>query len=80
MDPQLNPALLTPGKHEAALRGWFDIACFPAPDTLHLKKIPTHRQLNLGPLRVKRRAAPVVQDRSAVELAWFRRILHSLHA
>jgi hypothetical protein len=55
-------------------------AGFPAPDTLHLKKIPTHRQLNLGPLRVKRRAAPVVQDRSAVELAWFRRILHSLHA
>jgi hypothetical protein len=55
-------------------------AGFSAPDTLHLKKTPTHRQLSLGPLRVKRRTAPAVQDRSAAELAWLKRILESLHA
>ena len=33
MDPQLNPAVLMPGRHEANLRGWFDIAYFPAPET-----------------------------------------------
>lgn len=32
-EPERNPAVLTPGRHEAALRGWFDIAYFPAPDT-----------------------------------------------
>ncbi|HZT43210.1 MAG TPA: hypothetical protein VFA07_13655 [Chthonomonadaceae bacterium] len=35
LDPQLNPAVLTPGRHEAALRGWFDIATYPAPETLN---------------------------------------------
>lgn len=33
LDPQLNPTLLTPGRHEAGLRGWFDIAYYPAPET-----------------------------------------------
>jgi len=33
LDPQLNPTVLTPGRHEAAIRGWFDVAYFPAPDT-----------------------------------------------
>ena len=33
LDPELNPAVLAPGKHEAALRALFDIAYFPAPET-----------------------------------------------
>jgi hypothetical protein len=33
LDPALNPSVLTPGRHEASLRGWFDIAYFPAPET-----------------------------------------------
>jgi hypothetical protein len=33
LTPSLNPVVLTPGRHEAALRGWFDVAYFPAPET-----------------------------------------------
>jgi hypothetical protein len=33
LDPQWNPEILTPGRHEANLRGWFDIAYYPAPET-----------------------------------------------
>ncbi len=33
LDPKLNPAVLAPGPHEASIRGWFDIAYFPAPET-----------------------------------------------
>jgi len=33
LDPSLNPALLRPNFHEAAIRGWFDTAYFPAPET-----------------------------------------------
>jgi len=33
LDPQLNPNLLLPGHHEASIRGWFDLAWFPAPET-----------------------------------------------
>ena len=33
LDPQLNPALLTPGRHFDSIRGWFDIAWYPAPET-----------------------------------------------
>src|SRR4029078_12862233 len=33
LDPQLNPALLRPGPHEASIRGWFALAYFPAPET-----------------------------------------------
>ena len=33
LHPALNPTVLTPGRHEAALRGWFDVAYFPAPET-----------------------------------------------
>jgi hypothetical protein len=33
LDPLQNPAVLTPGRHEAAIRGWFDVAYFPAPET-----------------------------------------------
>jgi hypothetical protein len=33
LDPQGNPAVLTPGRHEAAIRGWFDVAYYPAPET-----------------------------------------------
>ncbi len=33
LDPQMNPAILTPAEHEANIRGWFDIAYYPAPET-----------------------------------------------
>ena len=33
LDREKNPAVLTPGLHEAAIRGWFDIAYYPAPET-----------------------------------------------
>ena len=33
LDVALNPAVLTPGRHEASLRAWFDVAWFPAPET-----------------------------------------------
>src|SRR3989442_8774703 len=33
MDPQNNPAVLTPGAHEAGIRGWMDVAYYPAPET-----------------------------------------------
>src|SRR5205814_1134410 len=33
MDPQNNPGVLTPGAHEAAIRGWMDVAYYPAPET-----------------------------------------------
>lgn len=33
LDPVLNPNVLTPSKHEANLRGWFDLAYYPAPET-----------------------------------------------
>lgn len=33
LDPQWNPAVLTPGRHEAGIRAWFDVAYYPAPET-----------------------------------------------
>jgi len=33
LDPELNPALLIPGRHEASIRGWLDVAYYPAPET-----------------------------------------------
>jgi hypothetical protein len=33
LDPTWNPALLRTGAHEASIRGWFDVAYFPAPET-----------------------------------------------
>ncbi|HEV8605030.1 MAG TPA: hypothetical protein VGQ99_06670 [Tepidisphaeraceae bacterium] len=33
MDPQNNPAVLTPGAHEAGIRGWMDVAYYPAAET-----------------------------------------------
>lgn len=33
LDPSLNPDVLSPGKHQASIRGWFDVAYFPAPET-----------------------------------------------
>jgi hypothetical protein len=33
IDPAWNPPVLAPGVHEAALRAWFDVAYFPAPET-----------------------------------------------
>ena len=32
-DPTLNPAVLSQGTHEASIRGWFDVAYYPAPET-----------------------------------------------
>jgi len=49
-------------------------------DVLKLKNPPSHQELRLGPLRVKRRTTAVVQDRKALEKEWFDCILHSLHA
>src|SRR5213075_1162981 len=33
MDPQNNPLVLTPGVHEAGIRGWMDVAYYPAAET-----------------------------------------------
>lgn len=33
LDRESNPKLLSPGPHEASIRGWFDIAYYPAPET-----------------------------------------------
>ena len=33
LDRELNPKVLYPGDHEAAIRGWFDVAYYPAPET-----------------------------------------------
>jgi hypothetical protein len=33
LDPTWNPAVLGTGAHEASIRGWFDVAYFPAPET-----------------------------------------------
>ena len=33
LDPELNVKLLKPGRHDAAIRGLFDIAYYPAPET-----------------------------------------------
>ncbi|HEV8379205.1 MAG TPA: hypothetical protein VGP99_10175, partial [Tepidisphaeraceae bacterium] len=33
MDPQNNPAVLMPGAHEAGIRGWMDVAYYPAAET-----------------------------------------------
>ncbi|HWE01336.1 MAG TPA: hypothetical protein VG326_02925 [Tepidisphaeraceae bacterium] len=33
LDSTLNPAVLAPSAHEASIRGWFDVAYFPAPLT-----------------------------------------------
>lgn len=33
LDPSWNPRVLMPGKHEASIRGWFDVAYYPAPET-----------------------------------------------
>ncbi len=33
LDPMWNPSVLKPGRHEASIRGWFDVAYYPAPET-----------------------------------------------
>ncbi len=33
LDPTWNPKVLSPDRHEAAIRGWFDVAFYPAPET-----------------------------------------------
>jgi len=57
-----------------------ELAGFPARDELELKHPPTHRELRLGPLRLKLRASGPQPDRSELERGWFDRILRKLHA
>lgn len=52
----------------------------PLRDFLHLKKPETHRKLRLGPLQVKVRSAPPVQNRKLLELSWFEHLVQNLHA
>ncbi len=50
-----------------------------AQDKLSLKELPTHRELRLGPMRLKLRATPPTQDRGALERGWFDQIVQKLH-
>ena len=52
---------------------------FSAGDALLLRKPPSHRELRLGPLRLKLRHKAEAVDRSPLERAWFEKILQ-LHA
>jgi hypothetical protein len=33
LDATINPAVLSPNRHDASIRGWFDVAYYPAPET-----------------------------------------------
>ncbi|RBP39774.1 glycosyltransferase involved in cell wall biosynthesis [Roseimicrobium gellanilyticum] len=44
-------------------------------DTLKLQKPPTHRKLNLGPLKLKVRNTAPVEDRSVMERAWLEKLI-----
>jgi glycosyltransferase involved in cell wall biosynthesis len=48
-------------------------------DSLHLKNTPSHREIRLGPLRLKLRQTAVAQDRKPLEQHWLDRIVSSLH-
>ena len=50
-----------------------------AQDMLSLKELPTHRELRIGPVRLKRRASRPTQDRGALERGWFDQIVQNLH-
>ncbi len=52
---------------------------FVAQDMLSLKTAPTHREVRLGPLRLKLQAPRPTQDRGALERGWFDQIVKSIH-
>lgn len=49
-------------------------------DTLELLKPPTHRELRLGPLRMKLRHTPLARGRRHLERSWLEQTLRTLHA
>lgn len=55
------------------------LAGFPAEDDLELTKPATHRELRLGPIRLKLRTAPPRRDRRGLEDKWLEQILKNLH-
>lgn len=50
-----------------------------AEDFLELQKPPTHRKVSLGPVKLKLRASPVAEDRSAIEAAWLKKLFSLIH-
>jgi hypothetical protein len=44
-------------------------------DVLRLQKPPTHRKLNLGPVKLKLRNTASAEDRSTRERAWLEKLL-----
>ncbi|MEI6533796.1 MAG: glycosyltransferase family 4 protein [Verrucomicrobiaceae bacterium] len=54
-------------------------ARFLAKDALLLKKSPMHRELSLGPLRLKLQARRSARDDGLLERGWFDQIIQSLH-
>lgn len=48
-------------------------------DALSLHKPVTHRELRLGPLRLRLRKPEPERDRGQVERKWFEQIIHTLH-
>jgi glycosyltransferase involved in cell wall biosynthesis len=52
---------------------------FKLVDCLDLRRPPSHRELRLGPLRIKMRQKAAIPDRKASERAWLERILANLH-
>lgn len=53
---------------------------FKLGDSLNLRRPPSHRELRLGPLRIKLRHTAPAADRTSLERAWLERILATLHA
>lgn len=51
-----------------------------AKDFLQLRKPPSHRELRVGPLRLKRRYTPPAIDRRPLEQAWLDHLCKTLHA
>ncbi len=49
-------------------------------DALSLHKPVTHRELRIGPLRLRLRKPASQQDRSQLERGWFEQIMQKLHA
>jgi hypothetical protein len=52
---------------------------FPLRDSLHLRRPPSHRELRLGPLRLKLRHTAPAADRTSLERAWMEQIIATLH-
>jgi glycosyltransferase involved in cell wall biosynthesis len=52
---------------------------FKLGDSLDLRRPPSHRELRLGPLRIKLRQTAAAVDRKSLERAWLDQILATLH-